>query len=445
MGTFGRLHGLASPLPRESTILELGCGDGANLLAIAARFPTARCIGVDASPRAVGLARKRQAALGLTNLTLIEAPLEAVCDASPLPPCDYVIAHGVLSWVSPDVRAAIFRLIGRVLAPAGVAMLSFLTAPGQHDLAPLVTLMRHHVATVADLGKKVAQARDMALWQLDRTRRLHGEARARLLGELVDEIMAMPDAVLLHDLLSPERHALSISIFEQSCRAQGLQWLTNARMNEPRTALLPENLRDLVRATPDPVRRQAYLDCFLMTRFRTALVCRDQPVTRAVDPDAFAPYLVASRLAPEALGPHGVIETAVGRLTLSEAAAALIAALAPESPAPRALDELGLPLDRETLCAATAELWLADAVELSLAPPEIAHPEALGPFPRASRLARAIAAEGRDSATSLWHREHALDDHERATLIACDGTRARSELASEPLKRLARMGFLARD
>ncbi len=442
----GRVHGLASASPDQSTILEVGLGDGSNLLSIAERFPSAHCIGLDASATAIARARQRQNELGLRNLTLLESPLEAFADAGPLPRCDYIIAHGVLSWVSPSVRDALFRLIGRLLAPSGVAMLSFLTAPGDHDLGPLVELMRHHVATVPDLGKKVSQARDIALWQLERTRRLHGEGRARLLEELVAEIIDMPDAVLLHDLLAPERHALTLTDFEKSCHFRGLQWLANARMNEPRTTLLPENLRELVRATPDVVRRQHYLDSMLMTRFRTSLVCRaEDEIVRTVSASAFSSFHLTSRFDASTLAvrPAGTIETAVGRLTLSGEASAILNLLAYESPASSHFDDIvrRIPgMNQDDLGAAIAELWLADAIELSTCPPTVAH--SVPDHPATGPWQRLIASEGRSSATSLWHREVPLDEDERKTLLECNGRTHRSAMPSGPLESLVRKGFI---
>ncbi len=449
MGVMGRVHGLATRTPAESTVLEIGLGEGSNLISIAHRFPGAQCIGIDASPTSIAGARRRANELGLRNLTLFESPLEAFADAGPLPRCDYIIAHGVLSWVSPLVRDALFRLVSRLLAPSGVGMLSFLTSPGHHDFGPLVELMRHHVATVPDLEKKVAQARDIALWHLERTRRLHGEGRARLLEELVTEVMDMPDAVLLHDLLAPERHALTITDFAVTCRASNLQWLANARMNEPRTTLLPESLRELVRATPDVVKRQHYLDSFLMTRFRTSLICRaDEEVTRTVPASAFANFFVASRFDAEALGsrPAGTIDTAVGRLTLSSEASAVLNLLAHETPAASHFESVmsRLPtFDADTLGGAVAELWFADAIELSLHPPAVAH--GMTEFPRTGSWQRLLAREGRPSVTSLWHREYPLDETERQTLLSCDGGTARGSLPTVPLASLLRQGFILAD
>lgn len=456
MAVAGRLHGLASPDPARATLLELGAGDGSNLLSLAQLWPEARCIGVDLSGHAIGLARQRAEALGLTNVELHHAPLEALLDPTgpvgPLPRADYIIAHGLVSWVPPATRQALFELVGRSLSDDGVAMLSFQTWPGYSDVEPLRALMRHHVENVADPAKKVQQARDIAVWHILRWERLFGAARTHALRALYEEIAAMPDAVFLHDLLSPEHHPLSLTEITAELAPHGVAWLTNARMNEPRTTQLPDPLRELARASDDPVRRQQYLDYFLMTRFRTSLFCRLDAVragrvVRNVEPQAFRPFHIAGRVSAEKLGRNPgrglVVTTAVGDVTLSEEATRVLVALSDVMPSAlptSALVARAAPLSETDVLHAVAELWLADAIELSLAPPAVA--SALPDHPVASPLARLLAAEDRPTATSLWHREWSLDPDETAALIAMDGTRPGASFEPEAARKLLRKAFI---
>lgn len=453
MAVAGRLHGLAAPDPARATILELGAGDGSNLLPLAQLWPEARLIGVDLSAHAIDLARQRAAALGLTNVELHHAPLEAFLaqGATPLR-ADYVIAHGLVSWVPPATRQALFALVGQVLSDDGVAMLSFQTWPGYSDIEPLRALMRHHVENVADPAKKVQQARDIAVWHILRWERLYGPSRTHGLRALYEELAAMPDAVFLHDLLSPEHHPLSLTEIAAELAPHGLAWLTNARMNEPRTTQLPDPLRELARASDDPVRRQQYLDFFLMTRFRTSLFCRADAVQagrvrRDVEPEAFRAFHIAGRVSAEKLGRNPgrglVITTAVGDVTLSDEATRVLVALSQEMPAaiaPETLLARVAPLSAKDALHAVAELWLADAIELSLAPPALA--STLPEHPVASPFARLLAAEGRPTVTSLWHREWSLEPAERAALLAMDGGHPSAAMDAEATRLLLRKGFI---
>jgi SAM-dependent methyltransferase len=445
LSVFGALFGLGSENPGDATILELGCGDGTNLLSIAQRFPTATVIGVDLSEQALSLARQRAAAAGLNQVTFLRLDLAALGDegvgTGPLPPCDYLIAHGLMSWVAPETRQEILRLVGRLLKPSGVAMLSFLTFPGQHDIEPLRGLMRHHVKNVSDPNKRIAQARDIALWQYERMKKLHGDARARLLYELVLEWHQLPDAVFLHDLLAEERHPLTLTAFCDEAARAGLSWLANARMDEPRNELLPEDLREFVAAIPDPVRRQSYLDAFLMTRFRTSLFHRlDTPAKRGANASTFLGFFATSLIPRrEVADTHTVVvSTGVGQIRLSPEATRLLRVLADHRPHALALAELAshpeladaeAPESHETIGVAASQLWLAGAIELTRSPPTLA--SALSSTPRATPLARQLAASGRTSSPTLWHRELKLPEEALPLLAKADGQTPWPESARE--------------
>jgi methylase of polypeptide subunit release factors len=55
------LFGLAPPSVATCRVLEFGCGDGANLLPMAASLPDGQFIGYDLSPRAIAAARQAAA------------------------------------------------------------------------------------------------------------------------------------------------------------------------------------------------------------------------------------------------------------------------------------------------------------------------------------------------------------------------------------------------
>lgn len=68
-------------------------------------------------------------ALDLENLELLQGDIAAM-DLSTLGKFDYVICHGVYSWVPDSVQDAILAAIQEVLVPEGVAYLSYNAYPG---------------------------------------------------------------------------------------------------------------------------------------------------------------------------------------------------------------------------------------------------------------------------------------------------------------------------
>jgi SAM-dependent methyltransferase len=103
------MFGLNPPPVASARVLEVGCNDGSNLLPMAARLPDASFTGCDIAPRAIRNARNAATALGLSNVDFVEADLASLEGG----PYDYIIAHGVYSWVPAPVRDALFALARR--------------------------------------------------------------------------------------------------------------------------------------------------------------------------------------------------------------------------------------------------------------------------------------------------------------------------------------------
>src|SRR5262245_13196912 len=123
------LHGGPRPPLDRYRVLELGCGNGANLLPLAYYRRHAAFVGVDGAASQIDVARGRQSALGLSNAEFIHADF---LTADPLLSgrFDYIIAHGVFSWVPHDVRDALLELCAGRLRPGGLLYLNYNTRPG---------------------------------------------------------------------------------------------------------------------------------------------------------------------------------------------------------------------------------------------------------------------------------------------------------------------------
>ncbi|KQM02414.1 Methyltransferase domain [Frankia sp. CpI1-P] len=122
-------HALA---PAESRILDAGCGTGRVAIRLAELGH--RCVGVDADPSMLGVARDRSAAVSwiLADLADLDAP---VASGAPEPagappatdgPFDLIVAAGnVIALLAPGTEAAILRGLARRLAPGGLLVAGF--------------------------------------------------------------------------------------------------------------------------------------------------------------------------------------------------------------------------------------------------------------------------------------------------------------------------------
>jgi tRNA G46 methylase TrmB len=122
LGAYAQLLQLDPAAPERCRVLELGCGDGANLLGLAAALPESTFVGVELAENAVSAGTELARESGLSNVSLQHGDLTALDPK--LGTFDYVIAHGVYSWVPAPVRDALLGAFARHHAPSGVAFVS---------------------------------------------------------------------------------------------------------------------------------------------------------------------------------------------------------------------------------------------------------------------------------------------------------------------------------
>src|SRR5207302_1338490 len=74
---------------------------------------------------------------------------------------DYVLCHGVWSWVPAAVQDKIFAVCARHLAPQGIAYVSYNTYPGWHGKAILRDLLRFHADSATTVRERIAKGRQV--------------------------------------------------------------------------------------------------------------------------------------------------------------------------------------------------------------------------------------------------------------------------------------------
>ncbi len=134
LATVAALHGLTPPDPRTARVLELGCGAGGNLIAMAVATPGVTALGVDLAAAPVAEGNEVIAAVGIENAELRQADVSDLTNGE-LGEFDYVIAHGLYAWVPEPVRDARARGV-RVPPRRGRARVRLLQRPPRRLPAP---------------------------------------------------------------------------------------------------------------------------------------------------------------------------------------------------------------------------------------------------------------------------------------------------------------------
>lgn len=134
------VNGFAPPSASEFTYCELGCAHADTLVAIAAANPRARFVGVDFNAEHIAHARGLAVEGEVDNVHLLDLDFEALLGED-LGPFDLIVAHGVLSWVSPHKRKAVIDFASARLKPGGLLYVSYNAMPGWAAVEPLRQLL----------------------------------------------------------------------------------------------------------------------------------------------------------------------------------------------------------------------------------------------------------------------------------------------------------------
>jgi SAM-dependent methyltransferase len=281
----GLLHGVACAPVTAARILEIGCGNGANLVPMAAAYPGATFVGLDASGAAIGLAQEFALRCDLKNIRFVAARLEE----HPLPEAgfDYVLCHGVYSWVPDSVREALLRVVARCLAPEGIAFISYNALPGWHLRQPVRDLMRWHLRGIDDAAEQMVEAQAFARF-LSKAIPDEGAAGRALRAEFATVADRTPQ-VVWHDELAPEHRAFYLHEFVSAAASHGLVYLADADLIEHLLANLdPQTASSLGAVASDRIELEQYADILVPRRFRQTLLVRSGRTVEAADPGRLA-------------------------------------------------------------------------------------------------------------------------------------------------------------
>jgi methyltransferase-like protein/2-polyprenyl-3-methyl-5-hydroxy-6-metoxy-1,4-benzoquinol methylase len=446
------LLGLSPARPDRCRVLELGCAGGGNLIPMAYTYPESTFLGIDLSVEQIREGEELRAALGLGNVELRAMSILDVEDRFGM--FDFIICHGVYSWVPEAVQDRILEVCRRHLAPEGIGFVSYNTFPGWHMRGMIRAMMGLHDRRFrhGPPAERVTQARALLAFLAEAVPQAN-TPYSLLLREHLELLSACTDPYLFHEHLEECNEPIYFMEFCERLAAKGLRYLGESefRVMVPGTSF-PREVQDrLLALAPSFLEMEQYMDFLRNRMFRQTLIChaRLRP-NYEVRADRLATLHVASPLRPSAPTPDLESDSAAefandSGMSLSTplpiVKAALtclgeiwprcepfhdLAALARSRLAgPRPDDPAGdaQALGKALLTAyASADRRL---VELWLQPPAFA--AEAGARPLASRLARVQAASAHQ-VTNLRHERVNLSPLDLRLLRLLDGTRDRAEL-----------------
>lgn len=270
LGAIGRLFGLPAADPANARVLELGCSSGLNTMAMAQLFPEAEFIGVDFSARQIQDAESALAATGLGNVRFLQSDIREL--GADLGQFDYIITHGIYSWVPQDVKEAILRISRENLKPEGMAYISYNVLPGWRMRGALRDMMMMHTAGIKDMPGKVAQGKALIKFLADSC--AEDTPYGKYLRQELDLLKNYADGYIAHEFFETDNDALYFSDFLKACAAAKMQYLGDA---EPATMIvdnLPKAAAETLKSLNlNLLATEQYMDFVRNRMFRTSLLC----------------------------------------------------------------------------------------------------------------------------------------------------------------------------
>lgn len=464
--TVATLLGMRPAPASRCRVLELGCAGGGNLIPMALGLPDSTFLGVDLSRRQVAEGQRLVDILGLKNVELRQLDIQAV--NADFGRFDYIICHGVYSWVPPAVQDKILEICAQNLAPNGVAYVSYNTYPGWHLRGMIRAMMCYHARHFTTPQIRVRQARNL-LDFLAKSVGAEGGPYSSLLKSELEVIRNAGDPYLFHDHLEDVNDPVYFYQFAERAEAKGLRYLGEVDLRVMVPGNYPPEVANVLQMlSPDLIHLEQYMDFLRNRMFRQTLLCHPTVVPNyALRPEQLTAFQISSAAKPVSANPD-IHSTAVeqfrdpGGTTLSciepiaKAAMVCLSEVWPQAipfgtlratarsrVEPQAKSDAGL-IARDTqvlgqcllACFTSGSPSLA---ELYLEPPRFS--AKVSERPLASPLAR-VQGSADSRVANLRHELVVLEEFDRQVLLRLDGRHSHSDLLDE-LEQLVGEGILA--
>ncbi|MDM8565530.1 class I SAM-dependent methyltransferase [Candidatus Halobeggiatoa sp. HSG11] len=339
LATLATLFGMTPPDLSTCRVLELGCCDASNIIPTAYALPEATITGVDTSEQNIKSGQDAIDALKLSNITLQQTDIQ---DINPdFGQFDYIIAHGIFSWVSPEVQDKILSICEHNLAPNGVAYIGFSTKPGWNVNNIIRDMMLYLSASIDDPTVKINQHKVLLKFLLDATKETKNPYE-QFIGEEVNNLVQLPETFVCTELAKEQNEPLYFHEFMQQAKSHNLNYLSDAFLS----TMLPDSFPDsqqqaLQMFNGDLITQEQMIDILSNRSFRHTLLChKDVSLNRSLSPDKLANLYVASSMQPNA-DSYEKFENSRGTLSTSKLIVqAALRYLGKEWPRAVAFDEL---------------------------------------------------------------------------------------------------------
>ena len=242
-----RLEALASflsltpPPSKTAKVLEIGCSYGGNLFPFAIANPQAKVLGIDLSEVQINKAKELAVQMRVDNIKFMAKDICDFTDADvrDYGKFDYIICHGVYSWVPGIVKDAILKTIKRFLSPNGVAYVSYNVYPSWKIKDTIRDFLMFDTKDIQGEAAKVAKAREFlkVLGEYAKFCQKDGNVSQIFLNYEslkfhIDYILATDDSYIAHEYLEVFNDPIYFKDFAANLDKNGLAYLAEVGLED---------------------------------------------------------------------------------------------------------------------------------------------------------------------------------------------------------------------
>ena len=242
-----RLEALASflsltpPPSKTAKALEIGCSYGGNLFPFAIANPQAKALGIDLSLVQINKAKELAEQMRVDNIKFMAKDICDLTDAdvSDYGKFDYIVCHGVYSWVPDAVKDAILKTIKRFLSPNGIAYVSYNVYPGWKIKDTIRDFLVFGTKDVKGEAAKVAKARELlkVLGEYAKFCQKDGNVSQIFLNYEslkfhIDHILTTGDSYIAHEYLEVFNDPIYFKDFAAELDKNGLAYLAEVGLED---------------------------------------------------------------------------------------------------------------------------------------------------------------------------------------------------------------------
>ena len=274
----GKLYGLTPKDSRKARVLELGSSFGGNIITQALYNPEAEYVGIDLTAEQVRKGNEIIEKIGLTNIKLIEKNILDVNED--FGKFDYIIVHGVFSWVPENVKDKIIKICNENLNEEGIAYISYNTYPGWKEPDKIREMMIYANKYFPEISLGDKNQRGKAFISIVAEQKKLYEDIVEKKGDFIkqiEELLEMQDYYVAHEYLESFNHPLYLNEFVDLIKKENLQYVSDVAL---RLSIISTYNQDTVNklqqlSQGDHVIKEQCLDFILDTKFRRSLICKN--------------------------------------------------------------------------------------------------------------------------------------------------------------------------